>query len=393
MSLLGLISTIEKMIIDNNPKIKNIKDPNELLVHLTTLSNMVGMKSVKVHVTKQIKYLIRKNNFDQHLLHSVIYGPPGTGKSNLGAVLCQIWSSVGCLKHPPANEAGLTDSHRGEIESISSTINVECHTLMEKIRTYQVDPGRSKAKMEMNHAFEEIHSWVDHLCKMNDLIHYELNNTTTVGDIKYIIASRDDFVAPYQGQSAGKTIAFLTEHLGKVIFIDEAYSLINGDRDEFGHEALTALNLFMSQHSAEIIIILGGYKELMKETIFRSQPGLQSRCTWTFDIEKYTYEELHKIFVSQVHREKWTIDDQPDGLEDSLESFFKRNYEKFPGFGRDTDRLFFFSKLEQTDEAFENDSLEEKKLYLRHIESAMKNLVVNQACKSEMTQEQKMLYV
>src|SRR5205807_9799226 len=74
-------------------------------------------------------------------------------------------------------------------------------------------------------------------------------------DSNISIVSRADFVGEYQGFTATKTYNLLKNNLqqGKVTFIDEAYSLIHGDNDGFGMEALTTLNRFMSDHPEAIV--------------------------------------------------------------------------------------------------------------------------------------------
>ena len=92
-------------------------------------------------------------------------------------------------------------------------------------------------------------------------INPNVNNLNT--DIIRIV-SREDFVGGFLGQTAIKTENLLKESLGKVLFIDEAYSLINDERDSYGYECLTTLNRFMSEHSSEIVIIFAGYKKGVK---------------------------------------------------------------------------------------------------------------------------------
>lgn len=172
-------------------------------------------------------------------------------------------------------------------------------------------------------------------------------------DIPITIVSRVDLVAEYVGHSAIKTENLLKKNLGKVVFIDEAYSLIHGDRDSFGMEVLTVLNRFMSEHAHEIIIILAGYREMMQESIFKAQPGLRRRCGWVFEIKDYTPAGLSAIFAKQLKEHGWSVD--PDL---NMEAFFSRHMSSFTGFGGDTERLAFYAKLchatAKFNEAYEN---------------------------------------
>lgn len=164
------------------------------------------------------------------------------------------------------------------------------------------------------------------------------------------IVSREDFVGGFLGQTALKTEKLLQESLGKVLFIDEAYSLVNDEKDSYGREALTILNRFMSEHPDELIVIFAGYREKMEQTIFHFQPGLKSRCTWMFEIDGYTEVGLSRIFRQQLHENKWRLEDNV-----KLENFFKRNIKEFPAFGRDTNRLVFYCKTCYTEYVFDHE--------------------------------------
>ena len=61
-------------------------------------------------------------------------------------------------------------------------------------------------------------------------------------------ADRSSLVAGYSGQTALKTKAVVAEALGGVLFVDEAYALVSGDRDSFGKEALDMLMKEMEDH-------------------------------------------------------------------------------------------------------------------------------------------------
>lgn len=176
------------------------------------------------------------------------------------------------------------------------------------------------------------------------------DNKNTMGLFK--IVGREDFVSGFLGQTAPKTEKLLTESLGKVLFIDEAYALVNDDRDSYGKEALVVLNRFMTEHSEELIVIFAGYKELMEQTIFKYQPGLRSRCTWAFEIEGYSQKGLATIFTQQLRNSKWDIDPSIN-----LINFFADNIKDFPSFGRDTNKLVFYCKICYNENIFDNDTI------------------------------------
>lgn len=167
------------------------------------------------------------------------------------------------------------------------------------------------------------------------------------------IVSRPDFVGMYIGHTADKTMTLLSSTLedGKVLFIDEAYSLILDDRDSFGNEALNELNRFMSEHP-ELVIIMAGYKDKMEATLFKHQPGLKRRCTWFFEISNYQPEMLSDIFNQQLNKDKWSY----DGSNKELTKFFSDKMNKFKAFGGDTLRLVLYCKLKYSELVFDGNN-------------------------------------
>ena len=187
----------------------------------------------------------------------------------------------------------------------------------------------------------------------------------------FIIVSRDDFVGQFQGHTTQKTNELLRSNSKKVIFVDEAYSLCHDEKDSFGLEALSTLNLFMSQNP-KTRFIFAGYKHLMEAGIFFHQPGLQRRCMWVLENSDYTPDHLFSIFKFQM--EDWTFDDSID------KSFFQKS--DFPGFGGDTQKLIFYSKLEQAMENFVNKETN-RHLTVDHVKSGIEILRKNQSVKQD----------
>jgi len=107
-------------------------------------------------------------------------------------------------------------------------------------------------------------------------------------------AQRADLVGEYLGATAIKTNALIDSALGGVLFIDEAYSLVNegeGQGDRFGNEAVQALLKRAEDNRQELVIILAGYERQM-ETFLATNPGLNSRFGLRVKFPGYSPAEL-----------------------------------------------------------------------------------------------------
>jgi SpoVK/Ycf46/Vps4 family AAA+-type ATPase len=107
-------------------------------------------------------------------------------------------------------------------------------------------------------------------------------------------AQRADLVGEYLGATAIKTNELIDSALGGVLFIDEAYSLVNdadGQGDRFGNEAVQALVKRAEDDRERVIIVLAGYERQM-ETFLASNPGLNSRFGVRVKFPTYTPAEL-----------------------------------------------------------------------------------------------------
>lgn len=107
---------------------------------------------------------------------------------------------------------------------------------------------------------------------------------------------RSGLVAEYAGQTGPKTNKKVDEALDGVLFIDEAYSLVDESGDDpYGREALSTMLKRMEDSRDRLVVILAGYPDQM-ERLIRTNPGLSSRFNTQLTFEDYTPGELGRIF-------------------------------------------------------------------------------------------------
>lgn len=381
---------------ENHPEyLKHISNIDGLIESLWYLDSLVEMDAAKETVVKQIKYLIidstrADRHFDGNMLNAIITGSPGVGKTELAKRLARVWNSMGLIKKSeietePDNLTCIVSNaiHAEYIENLSTELQTiksnlvgtqdklsqaisEQHQLFDSLCQLQLSGKLKNSRStnsiicrveKVNKTLNELASQYGDLKRRRSSFHGE--SSSNFDDMKDLIkvVNRDDFTANFVGQTENKTRALLESCRGKVMVIDEAYSLYspgNGNDDPFGEIALTILNEFMSAHPEEIIVVFAGYKDKMDQTIFKKQPGLRRRCMWNFDIEGYTGEGLTRIFRSQLQHHHFSVDPDYD-----LEKFFDQNLADFTSFGGDTEKLAYYSALAYSEikyEAIMNDT-------------------------------------
>ncbi len=140
-----------------------------------------------------------------------------------------------------------------------------------------------------------------------------------------IEVDRAGLVGQYIGETAQKTQKVISEAIGGLLFIDEAYTLKKaGNMQDFGQEATDVLLKRMEDSNNEFVVIIAGYPEEMNSFI-NSNPGLKSRFTHTFNFEDYSPDELLEIFNLIASREEYTI--KPEAIE-LLKKEFTNLYRK-----------------------------------------------------------------
>ena len=160
---------------------------------------------------------------------------------------------------------------------------------------------------------------------------------------------RSGLVAGFVGQTAIKTQEVIQKAIGGVLFIDEAYALVNQDSpNDFGHEAIEVLLKNMEDHRKDLIVIVAGYSELMEKFI-HANPGLESRFNKYFYFADYDGGQLFSILESMCKKNGYTL--SPEGAawaKEDLERLYQERDENF-GNARDVRNLFEKAVSRQSD--------------------------------------------
>ena len=142
---------------------------------------------------------------------------------------------------------------------------------------------------------------------------------------------RAGLVAGYVGQTALKTSQRIAEAQDGILFIDEAYALVQRgpvQADSFGQEAVDTLLKAMEDQRDRLVVIVAGYPAPMQDFL-ASNPGLPSRFTKTIRFDDYRPDELTAILHTMARREGLRLAPLPDRR---LEDYFAAA-QALPDFG------------------------------------------------------------
>jgi len=216
-------------------------------------------------------------------------------------------------------------------------------------------PGTGKT--EVAKVLGAIYSKLGVICKPSDPPGLQLKPMV---EQRFKKATRSDMIAGYLGQTAIKMKALITQSLGGVLFIDEAYSL--GD-DNFSKECVDTLCEALSDQKDNLMVIIAGYENELNERFFSLNSGLESRFVWRFKIDNYSAKDLWEIFKKKVADYKWKIGNV-DG-----EKWFKKRYDSFSGFGRDIETLLFKTKIAHSKRVYGKAESEKRVIELADLEN------------------------
>ncbi len=133
------------------------------------------------------------------------------------------------------------------------------------------------------------------------------NGLLTKGDLYEV--GRADIV----GQFVGSTAPLVKKHFnmakGSVLFIDEAYSLVDDKDGLYGDEAINTIVQEMENNRDDLVVIFAGYPDKMEEFLNKN-PGLRSRIAFHVNFDDYSTDELIDIADLMIKRTGFEFDEE-----------------------------------------------------------------------------------
>ena len=114
--------------------------------------------------------------------------------------------------------------------------------------------------------------------------------------------SATDLIGEFVGHTGPKTKKLMESALGRVLFIDEAYKLGEG---QFGKEAMIEMvsNLTKDRYRNKLVTILAGYEHEIN-TLMAINPGLTSRFPETIDFNHLLIHDCIDLLIKRLKSRK-----------------------------------------------------------------------------------------
>ncbi len=177
---------------------------------------------------------------------------------------------------------GLTEAKRVILESIEYY----------KAQKIFADKGMKQGRVSMHMIFTGNPGTAKTTCARLFAEIMKENGILSRGDL--IEVGRGDLVGKYVGWTAPLIKKWFNRAEGSVLFIDEAYALVDDRDGSYGDEAINAIVQEMENHRENVVVIFAGYPDKM-EGFLNKNPGLRSRIAFSVPFPDYSTQELCEI--------------------------------------------------------------------------------------------------
>ena len=166
---------------------------------------------------------------------------------------------------------------------------------------------------------------------------------------RFIECGRGDLVGKYVGWTANIVQKKFRQAKGGVLFIDEAYSLVEHWSGSYGDEAISTIVQEMENHRDDVIVIFAGYTDKMKNFLDRNE-GLLSRIAFHLNFPDYNAKELIDILKLMADDKGYKLTDEV--LKECRKIFDKAVKKENFGNGRFVRNLLEQAEMKQAQRIF-----------------------------------------
>ena len=158
-----------------------------------------------------------------------------------------------------------------------------------------------------------------------------LNKEGVLRTGRFVECGRGDLVGEYVGWTAKIVQKKFRQARGGVLFIDEAYSLVEDEHGLYGDEAINTIVQEMENKRNQVIVIFAGYTDRMKEFLDRNE-GLRSRIAFHLNFPDYNVDELIDILKLMIRKKGYNA--APEVFDECRNIFMQAVQHKNFGNGR-----------------------------------------------------------
>lgn len=179
-----------------------------------------------------------------------------------------------------------------------------------------------------------------------------LKDSGILSEGKLVEVGRSQLVGMFVGTTAPQVKEMFKKAKGSVLFIDEAYSLVEDKKGLYGTEAINTIVQEMENCREDTVVILAGYPEEMTQ-LLEWNPGMKSRIAFHVSFDDYTENELLDITKLLAKDRGMKLDEKAE--EKLLSIYAEARKDKAFGNGRFARNLLEKAKFNQADRFMKKD--------------------------------------